>query len=85
MNKLEEIRIKLDTIDNQMRTLFEERMLLVKEVRAYKKIHDLPILDLERERKMIQSHVSKLKNSEFKEAYISFLNQIMTLSKDAQK
>jgi chorismate mutase/prephenate dehydratase len=85
MNKLEEIRIELDQIDHAMRELFEKRMLLVQEVKAYKKLHQLPILDLERERNMILHHVSQLKYDDFKDAYISFLTHIMSLSKDAQK
>lgn len=85
MNKLEEIRLKLDDIDHEMRELFEKRMKLVAEVKAFKKTHNLPILDAEREKNMIESHVSKIKDEHLKEAYISFLVHVMNLSKDAQK
>ena len=85
MNQLEKIRIELDQIDHAMRELFEKRMLLIQEVKTYKKLHELPILDLERERNMILHHVSQLKHDELKDAYTSFLTHVMSLSKDAQK
>ena len=50
---LQEIRGKLDTIDNQMIDLFCQRMNLVKDVAAYKQEHNLPILDTGRERDII--------------------------------
>lgn len=50
---LQEIRGKLDTIDNQMISLFCQRMNLVKDVAAYKQENNLPILDTGRERDII--------------------------------
>ena len=50
---LQEIRGKLDTIDNQMIGLFCQRMNLVKDVAAYKQENNLPILDTGRERDII--------------------------------
>ena len=50
---LQEIRGKLDTIDNQMIGLFCQRMNLVKDGGAYKQENNLPILDTGRERDII--------------------------------
>ncbi len=44
-----EIRKQLDRIDDQMIDLFSQRMLLVKNVAAYKKEKGMPILDKGRE------------------------------------
>ena len=50
---LQEIRKKLDAIDDQMIGLFSQRMRLVKDVAAYKKEQGLPILDTGREREIV--------------------------------
>ena len=50
---LQEIRGKLDAIDNQLIDLFSQRMNLVKDVAAYKQEKNLPVLDTKREREII--------------------------------
>ena len=50
---LQEIRGKLDQIDDQLIDLFSQRMRLVTQVAAYKKENGLPILDTGRERQII--------------------------------
>ena len=50
---LQEIRQKLDSIDDQMIDLFSQRMNLVLDVAAYKKENGLPILDSGRERDIV--------------------------------
>ena len=51
--ELSEIRAQLDHIDDQMLTLFLERMDLAEDVAAYKKEHHLPILNRQREREIL--------------------------------
>lgn len=50
---LKEIRGQLDTIDDQMISLFSQRMHLVSQVAQYKKQSGMPILDTGRERQII--------------------------------
>lgn len=50
---LQEIREKLDGIDDQMIELFACRMRLVRDVAAYKKERGLPILDAGRESRIL--------------------------------
>ncbi|MBR3107576.1 MAG: chorismate mutase [Clostridia bacterium] len=50
---LQEIRGKLDAIDNELIGLFSRRMNLVRDVAAYKQEKNLPILDTRREREII--------------------------------
>ncbi len=50
---LNEIRANLDAIDDQMVELFARRMHAVREVAAYKRERDMPILDSGREREII--------------------------------
>lgn len=50
---LKEIRSKIDAVDEQMLSLFLERMGLAEEVAAYKNEHHLPILNKTREREVL--------------------------------
>jgi chorismate mutase/prephenate dehydratase len=50
---LNEIRVRIDAVDNQLLQLFLERMELAEEVAAYKQAHNLPILNKERERAVL--------------------------------
>ena len=51
--ELSEIRVKIDSIDNDLMKLFLERMELSDEVAAYKNAHGQPILNKERERAVL--------------------------------
>lgn len=51
---LKDIRKQLDAIDDQMISLFSQRMQLVAQVAAYKKEKGMPILDAGREQQIIE-------------------------------
>ena len=72
---LETIRDQLDQIDDQLTDLFAQRMRLVTDVAAYKKEKGLPILDTERERKIV-NRVS-LRAGEDMEHYTKLLYQTL--------
>ena len=50
---LSEIRKRIDEIDGKLLPLFLERMNLSAEVAAYKKAHNLPVLNKGREREIL--------------------------------
>ena len=50
---LNEIRVRIDAVDDQLLKLFLERMSLAEEVAAYKQANHLPILNKERERAVL--------------------------------
>jgi chorismate mutase/prephenate dehydratase len=50
---IEQLREKIDTIDNELLRLFEERMKVAESVGVYKKENDLPVRDRERERQVL--------------------------------
>lgn len=52
--ELTELRNRLDTIDHEIVALFVKRMQTVTEVAAYKRQHNIPILDAAREREMLR-------------------------------
>lgn len=80
-----DIRNKINDIDKDMASLFEKRMELVKDVIEYKIKNNLPILDSNREKQVIDNNLGYIKNEEFKEYYIKFITEIMNESKDFQK
>ena len=85
MSKLEELRIKIDEIDNKIISLYEERMNVVLEVIKYKIENNIPILDTSREVIMLEKNLKKIKNEEFKKYYKSVLDGYLKASKEMQK
>ena len=51
--EIDEIRKRINTINDEMLNLFMERMKLSEAVAEYKKEHNLPILDKTREREIL--------------------------------
>ena len=50
MDELQKARTEINEIDEQIVELFKQRMNIAAGVAAYKKAHDLPVLDAARER-----------------------------------
>ncbi|MBQ8996150.1 MAG: chorismate mutase [Oscillospiraceae bacterium] len=79
---LKDIRNHIDEIDDQMLSLFLERMACSEEVAKYKKEHGLPILNRAREREILEKVREK---SGDKELYThQFFTTLMNLSKASQ-
>ena len=51
--ELQDIRARIDRVDEQILTLFLERMRLAEEVAEYKREHHLPIFNQAREREIL--------------------------------
>lgn len=84
MNDIKITREKINSIDKEMASLFEERMLLAKDVAEYKKEHGLPILDADRENAVIEKNVSYLNDAEYSSYYHDFIKGVMDISKNYQ-
>jgi len=84
MTKLDEKRIKIDEIDKQMAKLFEERMVIAKDIAQYKIENGLPVLDKNREQQLIEKNSNHILDDVIKEYYINFLTNTMELSKKYQ-
>ncbi|MCL2199049.1 MAG: chorismate mutase [Defluviitaleaceae bacterium] len=56
---LEDLRKKIDTIDNELLNLFEQRMKVVTDVAAYKKANGIPVLDRGREEEKLNKITDK--------------------------
>lgn len=85
MKSLDEIRNKIDTIDAQMRALFEQRMDCIQAVAEYKFNNHGDIFDQSREEKMLDKNLIQLKNKNYAKEYERFLQEILVSSKDYQK
>ncbi len=81
---LDELRSKINEIDENILALFEERMHVAKQIGMYKKEHNLPVLDQSREDALLNLMKSKVKDHELLNLYEAFLKHLMTLSKAYQ-
>ena len=82
MSDLNELRLEINEITNQMVELFEKRLDVSKEVANYKKEHNLPIFQPEREKEVIALYT---KDTRYKELTTQFIEDLMELSKQLQK
>ena len=85
MEKLEICRDLIDSIDNQIIELYVKRMEIVKEITKLKRESNLPILDQNREKIMLEKNLEKIKNDEFKKYYKDVLEGFLKASKEMQK
>ena len=84
MTELDFLRKRIDAIDQKIVRLLEERMALARRVGEYKAANNLPVLDSEREKAVIQSRVHFLANKEMEGAVTEIFEQIMRLSREYQ-
>ena len=85
MEKLEICRDLIDSIDNQIIELYVKRMEIVKEITKFKIDNNLPILDQNREKIMLEKNLEKIKDYEFKKYYKDVLEGFLKASKEMQK
>lgn len=84
MDKLENARKKINSIDEKMAALFCERMDAVKAVAEYKTEHGLPIFDAEREAQVIKKNANFVDDPTLREYYVNFIQKVMEISKSYQ-
>lgn len=85
MNKLEEGRVIINEVDDQIVKLFEKRMHAVEGILEYKKENNLPVFDSSREKANIEKGISKLDDKNLSEYFTDFYQHLMDVSKDYQK
>lgn len=85
MDKLTRAREHINVIDRQMAELFEKRMLCAKEIAEYKMENGLPVFDPSREKTIIENNSKYIQNDTIREYYISYLQDVMDISKKYQE
>ncbi len=84
MNELENLRKNIDRIDKELLPLFLERMETCDKVADYKRSTGMPVLDAEREKKLLKSKLEMLSSDEYEEDVYAFFNSIMSISRVRQ-
>jgi len=82
---MEELRTRIDIIDESIQNLFLERMQVVKEVAEYKKTNNLPILDEQRENEVVAKNVSRISDPAMTDYYEELCRKIMEISRKYQE
>ena len=83
-NQLETLRQEIDSIDAQIFGLFEQRITVAKQIGAYKKEHELAVLDFSREdakREQVKATVS----NELVPYALELLEVLMNAAKTVQE
>jgi len=80
---LEQYREKIDAIDRQLVELFVERMKTAADIADYKSANFLPVLDKERERKLLLK-IAEMSGGEYENYTVRLYRQILELSKAYQ-
>ncbi len=81
--ELERLRKEIDSIDEQLLMLFEDRLRLVKDIGSVKQKSDMPILDVKRQKQLLD-RIKKLSNSQLHSYDEKLFKQIMLISKEYQ-
>ena len=84
MASLEELRIQLDGIDNQIVKLYEERMAVCEEVGRYKVQAGRKVLDKQRENNKLADVASKVSNDFNQKGIQELYEQLMSMSRKLQ-
>lgn len=82
--ELKQARLEINKLDKEIVRLLEKRFDLVREIGNYKRKHNLPIYDEDRERQVIESCLTFLENEEYSKFIDDIYLQIMKTCKDIQ-
>jgi len=83
-NRLEEARMIINEIDEQMAQLFVKRMKAAEMVFEYKKEYGLPVLDSKREETVIERNSAFVEDDLLRGYYIDHLKHMMSVSRAYQ-
>ena len=83
-NDLSEIRKSINEVDQSLAQLFEKRMELVALVAEYKIENDIPILNSEREKQVIERALESLRDKSLSREMEIFFNELMAISREYQ-
>jgi len=85
MKELQSIRQELDAVDRELVKLFEQRMILSREVAQYKLANGLPVLDRGREEQVLMSRGAMLSDPYWANPVRALYETIMALSRAEQE
>lgn len=84
MQDLAQCRQKINQIDRELIALLEKRLDQVSHIIAYKKAHQLPILDTSREQEILDKAASFVCNPDYQETILETFSDMIRHSKEYQ-
>lgn len=84
MRDLDYLRAEIDRVDRQILDLYEQRMELCLDVGRYKKAKNLPVVNLEREKEVVDQKLELLKNQGNRAGIVALYELLMDQSRNAQ-
>ncbi len=85
MKSLEESRAAIDAVDREIVRLFEQRMVIARDVARYKIENGMPVLDRSREERVLESRVAMLEDAYWAQSVRALYEHIMALSRAEQE
>ena len=85
MKDIKELREKINQIDKELATLYENRMNAVNEIAEYKIANNMAILDKSREKEVLEKNLGYISNDELLPLYSRFIQELMGESKAYQR
>lgn len=85
MKSLEESRAAIDAVDREIVRLFEERMILCRDVAKCKIANGMQVLDRSREEKVLTSRAAMLSDAYWADSVRALFEGIMALSRAEQE
>lgn len=84
LNELENLRLEINKIDDELIELFMRRMKIVRDVAAYKIKNHLEVLDRSREDFIIKKYTSSIGEPHLKKEVTEFIQGMLKISREAQ-
>lgn len=84
MKDLKDLRKKINLIDKEMASLFEERMTIVGEIAESKKQSGISIYDKDREEEVVRNNACLIADETIREYYVNFIRNNMEVSRNYQ-
>lgn len=78
-------REQINQTDKEIVNLLEKRFNVIMEIGEYKRENNLPILDEEREKRVVKSCIGYLENKDYSKAIEAIYRQIMDSSKELER
>ncbi len=85
MKSLEESRAAIDAVDREIVRLFEERMVICRDVARYKIEHGMQVLDRSREERVLESRAAMLTDPYWADSVRTLFEGVMALSRSEQE
>lgn len=81
---MEDLRNNINYLDKKMAQLFNERLKVVEKIKIYKQEHNIPIIDEEREKALLEENLKQV-DKQYQSLYETFFQTILAISKALQK